>query len=180
MYIEQRTPPTTRDGQSIIIRPMRLDDAESFTEMMASPEVCWGTLQMPHTPLERRREWLTSSLTTRTNTLICAEVDGVVVGNLGLHGYHGRRQHVASLGMSVHVDWHGQQIGSALVAEALWMADQWLGIRRIELTVFPDNPPAVRLYEKFGFVTEGIAIDFAFRDGRFVDALQMARINPRV
>ena len=57
------------------------------------------------------------------------------------------------------------------------LADNWLNIRRIELTVYSDNEAAVALYKKMGFVIEGEGKDFAFRNGRYVDAYYMARIR---
>lgn len=46
----------------------------------------------------------------------------------------------------VHPDYRGQGIGSALMKQALRDAD-----KAILLTVNPENSPAVRLYESFGF-----------------------------
>lgn len=46
----------------------------------------------------------------------------------------------------VHPDFRGQGIGSALMKQALQNADQV-----VLLTVNPENKPAVRLYESFGF-----------------------------
>lgn len=40
-------------------------------------------------------------------------------------------------------------LGTALMRELLDAADNWLGFKRLELTVFTDNAPAIRLYEKF-------------------------------
>ena len=57
------------------------------------------------------------------------------------------------------------------------LADNWLGLRRLELTVFVDNDTAIRLYERSGFVREGVLRAYAFRDGRFVDVLAMARLR---
>jgi putative acetyltransferase len=34
------------------------------------------------------------------------------------------------------------------------LADKWLNLARIELTVFTDNEPAIALYRKFGFEIE--------------------------
>jgi L-phenylalanine/L-methionine N-acetyltransferase len=56
------------------------------------------------------------------------------------------------------------------------LADNWLGLHRIELTVYVDNAPAIHLYEKFGFVIEGTARAFALRGGEYVDAHTMARL----
>lgn len=33
------------------------------------------------------------------------------------------------------------------------IGDNWLNLKRVELEVNTDNPVAVHLYEKFGFVT---------------------------
>jgi len=69
-------------------------------------------------------------------------------------------------------------VGSALIVAGLDLADRWLNYRRLELTVYTDNVAALGLYRKFGFVIEGTHRDFAFRDGRYVDAHAMARLNP--
>ena len=70
-----------------------------------------------------------------------------------------------------------QGIGSALLRSALELADQWLNIRRLELTVYSSNEVAVALYERFGFEVEAELSDFAFQYGKYVSALCMARIN---
>ena len=57
------------------------------------------------------------------------------------------------------------------------MSDKWLALRRLELEVYTDNLPAINLYRKFGFVIEGTMRQYAFRDGGWVDAHVMARIN---
>ena len=53
-----------------------------------------------------------------------------------------------------------------------------LQVRRVEINVFVDNSAGIALYQKLGFVEEGRARDYAFRDGRFCDVLMMARVLP--
>ena len=60
---------------------------------------------------------------------------------------------------------------------AVDLADNWLNLSRLELEVYTDNEPAIRLYRKFGFAVEGTLVRFAFRDGRYVDAFAMARLR---
>jgi putative acetyltransferase len=74
--------------------------------------------------------------------------------------------------------WHGRGVGSLLMQSLCELADRWLGLLRLELEVYADNEPAQRLYRRFGFEPEGVHRAFALRDGRFVDALSMARLNP--
>ena len=51
------------------------------------------------------------------------------------------------------------------------------GFVRVELTVRADNLRAQRLYEKLGFVREGVLRDAVFVDGKFHDAIGMALID---
>ena len=74
-------------------------------------------------------------------------------------------------------EFQGQGIGSALLRSALELSDQWLNIRRLELTVYSSNEVAIALYERFGFEVEAELSDFAFQYGNYVSALCMARIN---
>ena len=105
--------------------------------------------------------------------------DGEIVGNLGLHqAPHARRAHVAHFGMAVRDDWHGKGIGKALLRSAVDLADNWLGLLRLELTVWADNTVAQRLYKGEGFVQEGMHRAYALRHGRYTDALAMARLHP--
>jgi L-phenylalanine/L-methionine N-acetyltransferase len=79
--------------------------------------------------------------------------------------------------MMVRDDWQGKGVGKALMQAVIDLADKWLNLTRIELTVFTDNESAIALYRKFGFETEGALRKYAFRDGEFVDAYAMARVK---
>jgi putative acetyltransferase len=57
------------------------------------------------------------------------------------------------------------------------LAEKWLNLTRIQLEVYTDNEPAIRLYQKFGFEIEGTLRNFAFRDGQYVDVYAMARLR---
>ena len=79
--------------------------------------------------------------------------------------------------MGVHDEWQGKGVGTALVEALIDLADRWLNLTRLELSVWTDNEPAIRLYRKFGFETEGTLRGYGFRDGRFVDVHYMARVK---
>jgi putative acetyltransferase len=77
----------------------------------------------------------------------------------------------------VHADYWGRGIGKALTAAALDLADNWLGLMRVELEVFAENTAAIHIYEKFGFTIEGTRKLAMFGgDGRFHDEHVMARL----
>jgi putative acetyltransferase len=75
--------------------------------------------------------------------------------------------------------WQGKGVGSALLGAIVDLADNWLNVFRLELTVYVDNERAIALYRKFGFETEGTHKAYALRAGQYVDALFMARIRPK-
>jgi putative acetyltransferase len=55
---------------------------------------------------------------------------------------------------------------------------RWIGILRLELTVYTDNAAALALYRRFGFAIEGRHRGYALRDGVLADVYAMARIHP--
>jgi putative acetyltransferase len=162
---------------NIVIRHAEPDDYEALHRIFSAPEAVRGTLQFPFPSAERWRKRLAEPVEGLYS--LVASVDDEVVGSLGLRTFPNRprRRHVGQIGMAVRDDWHGRGIGTALMEAAIELADNWLNLVRLELTVFTDNAPAIGLYEKLGFATEGRLADYAFRDGKYVDCFTMARLR---
>jgi putative acetyltransferase len=160
---------------TITIRAAEPEDVAAVHAILRCPRVVANTLQLPWRPLEFTSTRLFGS--RPDHYYLVAVVGGQVVGQLGLDIEPGpRRRDVGSFGMAVHDDYQGQGVGSALMAAMIDLADNWLGLRRLELEVWADNAVAIRLYEKFGFETEGRGRQFARRAGELIDALYMARL----
>ena len=159
------------------IRRAEPEDYKSMYQIFAGPKAFRGTLQLPFPSAELWRKRLAEPPEGMFNLLACVEND--IIGHLGLHTFpnHPRRRHVGQIGMAVRDDWHGKGAGSALMEAAVDLANQWLNLTRLELDVYTDNEPAIRLYKKFGFVIEGTLINYAYRDGQFVDTYTMARLR---
>jgi RimJ/RimL family protein N-acetyltransferase len=88
-----------------------------------------------------------------------AAVDGraEVVGTLTLGGGMVRRlAHAAELSMSVVRSAWGTGVGTALLGEALGRARADASVARLSLSVMASNAAAIRLYERHGFVREGL------------------------
>ena len=101
--------------------------------------------------------------------------EGEIVARLSLsRDQHPSSSHVADLGLMVDAGWRRRGIGRALLAAAVDWAGQ-VGVRKIELHVFPHNEAAIKLYEEFGFEREGYRKEHYRRSsGEFVDAILMA------
>ena len=162
---------------NITIRRAEPSDAEAIKEILSGPKAIAGTLQLPFPSVESWRKRIDE--TPEGVYHLVASVDSEVVGHLGLgtRPDKARLRHLGHIGMAVRDDWQGKGIGSALMEAAIDMAENWLNLTRLELDVFVDNEPALRLYKKFGFVIEGTRVAFAFRDGQYVDTHLMARLR---
>ena len=163
----------------ITVRHTEPGDYEAVQRIFTYPNATRGTLQLPFPSVEMWRKRLTEPPEGMFGLVACVN-DGEVVGQLGLHTspYRPRRRHAGQIGMAVRDDWQGQGVGTALLQAAVDLADKWLNLTRLELTVYTDNEPAIRLYKKFGFTIEGTLVQYAFREGQYVDTYTMARLRP--
>lgn len=105
-----------------------------------------------------------------------AEMDGRLVGSLSLArlGDLEKTKHVRALGMGVRKGFRGAGVGTALMDYALrWAREK--RVKKVVLSVFSTNKEAIRLYEKFGFVSEGVRRKQFVIEGGYVDEIMMAR-----
>lgn len=162
---------------SITIRAWREQDIPATTALRNLPGVRWGTLATPFESQAVGRAHFEKSQQREDRVLVAC--DGArVIAIAGLHGARSaRRAHAAGLGICVHDDYHGQGVGTQLFAALTELADNWLGLKRLELNVYTDNLPALALYKKFGFEIEGIQVAEAFRAGAYADSYKMARLR---
>jgi len=175
----------------IRVRHSAETDMQSIADIYSGSSAIAGTLQLPHPSVAIWSERFAKSESGVYSLVACymneaSDIDAdtnedkceLVVGHLALRAYpNPRRKHVGYIGMAVHDNHVGEGIGSALLEAALDMADNWLNLTRVELTVFVDNEAAVALYKKFNFVVEGEAARYAFRNGDYHNVYYMARVS---
>jgi len=162
---------------NLVIRRTEPSDYEAIVKIFSGPKVIWGTLQIPYPSTEQWRKRIAEPPEGFYSLVAC--VDGEVVGQIGVQTFPNRprRRHVGEIGMMVRDDWQGKGIGTALMQAIVDLADKWLNLYRLELDVYTDNEPAIKLYKKFGFEIEGRRVGMAFRDGQFIDSYAMARVR---
>lgn len=171
---EETLPGDVAQDDRITLRAFESSDMDAFAEIMNLPGVRRGTLSVGYRSPEQLKGWYERRL--KSSVSVCATIGGRMVGHANLEVQRPSRAHCAHMGLAVHDAYHGRGVGSALLQALIDCADGSLGLRRIDLTVFSDNAPAIALYRKFGFVEEGLSRGFAMRDGVLADALHMARV----
>lgn len=171
-------PPADADNPlaGLTIRAREPEDYEQIAALMNLPNVRWGTLQLPFTSKERWRKL--SESPPDGMTCIVAELGGRLVGIAAVTRHKGRRRHVGDISISVHDDFCRRGIGSAMLRALVDASDNWLNLKRLELTVNVDNETATRVYKRLGFEVEGTRRADTFRGGKYVDSFFMARLKP--
>lgn len=164
------------------IRSIRSEDAEAINEMRRMDGVRENTLGIISERVTRSQTFISNL--SESEHLLVAEVEenGLkkVVGVIGMHvNKNPRLSHSASVGISVHRDYQGKGIGRALFNKIIDLADNWLMLVRLELSVFTDNEKAINLYKSLGFEIEGIKKYAAIRNGKYEDEYMMGRYNLR-
>ncbi|TIV70400.1 MAG: GNAT family N-acetyltransferase [Mesorhizobium sp.] len=158
------------------LRSVRPSDAEALCAIFNMPGFRWGTFRMPFEMVEQVERRIAKS--GQETTWIVAELDGKVVGHgrLEVQGSP-RRSHIGEINIGIDDAFVGKGIGSAILGALLDVADNWRALKRVELTVYADNEPAIRLYTSHGFEVEGRHVKAGFTDGQYRDLLSMARLR---
>ena len=158
----------------MVIRPIRIEDAADMNRMRIMDGVKENILGLASERLADTEAFIRSLCLN--DHLLVAEVDGTVVGCAGLQvSSKPRTCHSGGVGIMVHADYQKQGIGKALMAAVLDIADNWLMLKRVELSVFVENEAAIAMYRKLGFVVEGTKKYAAIRNGVYADEYLMAR-----
>ncbi|MCD4484967.1 GNAT family N-acetyltransferase [Chromobacterium vaccinii] len=159
------------------LQPLTLERAADFwrvTDSVARERRYLAFLEIPQTA---SAEYVRSQLACQAPHLLLLDANQVVgwcdVTPHRLPIY----QHGGTLGMGLLPSHRGMGLGGWLMENTLRLAEQ-RGFRRLELTVHEDNIHAIKLYEKHGFLLEGRKRRAINIDGRDLDVLMMARLNP--
>lgn len=174
---EALTPPVREPilPRGLTLRPLRIDDADALHALRQLPAVAHGNAQPPFQTTAVAHAFIEKAAANKISIVAC--IGDAMVGQADLTPGRGRRAHTGSLGICVHDAWHRRGIGFALMSELLDLADNWLGLRRVELQVFVDNHAALALYRKCGFDIEARHRGAMLRDGVLIDGYLMARLH---
>jgi RimJ/RimL family protein N-acetyltransferase len=103
--------------------------------------------------------------------------DGEMVGLMNCWGGTRRAtKHETTLGITSKAGWRGRGIGTRLISEAIEWARASGVVKRIQLEVVAENVEARELYERLGFVTEGLRKRAFWKRERWMDSVVMGLV----
>jgi RimJ/RimL family protein N-acetyltransferase len=157
----------------VTIRRSTPDDFDGFYDCFAA--ICRERRYLAHgdpPPKDAARAFITDAH-ERGAVQFVAIAGGRIVGWCDIipHAWEGFR-HSGRLGMGIAPEFRGEGLGRRLL-DATMRAARESGLTRIELEVFSSNTKAIRLYERYGFVHEGVRRRGRIIDGRVEDLLIM-------
>jgi RimJ/RimL family protein N-acetyltransferase len=179
----------TLTGERVVLRPFRLDaDADALREMLCDPEAF--KLAGSGNSAAAMRDWDAAaeagfrdwygSRNEQSDRLDLAVVDKAsarCVGEVALNQFDLSNR---SCNFRVLFGPGGRDRGLGTESTRLIVGYGFerLGLHRISLEVYAFNPRARRVYDKVGFVAEGVLRDALRWDDQWVDATVMSILAP--
>ncbi len=167
-----------KNGYEIRFRDVQLSDADILIDYMN--KVINETSNLLREPdeftltKEQEEVFIQRVLDSDSDAMILAFHNNLLVATAGIHGSALKKiKHKVEFGISVLQDYQNLGIGSIMMEEVIKKAKR-LNKIKIELEVRNDNQNAIHVYEKYGFITEGIKEKGFYTNKKFYDLRQMA------
>jgi RimJ/RimL family protein N-acetyltransferase len=162
---------------TIVIAPIAESHTESYRaclDAVARERKFLALVEAP--PLEQMRAFVKANVDGDAVQFVALDGDRVVGWADIFRAWQPALAHTGNLGIGVLPEFRGQGIGRALLLACLEKALE-RGITRVELEARVDNQNGIRLYEKAGFVREGVKRNGMRFDGVYFDTVLMSYLQ---
>jgi diamine N-acetyltransferase len=175
-------------GERIRLRGVEKEDLPMFVRWLNDPDVIQGLLV--HNPVSQAEEenWFERmikrppdehvlGIEVREKDIDAGTETWRLIGTLAFDSIDWRNRS-AEFGIMIgEKTYWNQGYGTEAVRLLAQHGFKTLNLNRIFLHVFENNPRAIRVYEKDGFISEGRERHAEFRDGRYIDELRMSMLK---
>lgn len=165
------------EGRLITLRPLTEKDADVMFAAADNAEVNRLTGTTQTATLEQYRTHYARLLAAQDRVdyaIIPNEKPEKVVGEVVLNAIDEQNRSANFRIMLLNESYFGKGYGSEATRLMVKHGFERLELHRIDLEVYDFNPRAARVYEKAGFVREGVKRDVLFWDGAFHSAIVMS------
>lgn len=164
------------EGHRIYFSPVEPQDEPLLRRFINDPANWRGLMHRPPVNACREREWIESLGRDGKDYVF-----GVVVREgdrlIGVAGLHNISPVSRSANFGINIGeraWQNKGYGTEATLLCLQYGFEELNLNRIALSVFSNNPRAIRCYQKAGFVQEGCLRQAVYRNGRYEDEYRFA------
>ncbi|MFD3560150.1 GNAT family N-acetyltransferase [Streptomyces sp. NPDC058686] len=167
-------------GEKTVLRPFTAADADTMAEIIDDPEVRRFTGDSPSDlTLESLRAWYgsRSAQPDRLDLAVTDRATGELVGEVVLHEWSPAHRS-CTFRTLVGPAGRGRGIGTEAMRLIVGHGFERLGLHRVALDLFSHNHRARHVYEKVGFVEEGVVRQSVLRDGQWYDETLMSVLAP--
>ncbi len=170
-----------KDGRKGIIRTAEEADAENLLNYLnqVMKDECFFIMTMEDIKeqgltIEKEKEWIQKH-NKEGSIAIVAEINDNIAGLVHvINSPLKRLNHVGVLAVSILEQYRNNGLGSLLMEMIMEWAEKNTILEKIALAVFDNNPRAIQLYHKFGFVEEGRKVkEIKFSIDHYVDSILM-------
>jgi len=163
-------------SEILYLRPIDLDDTDNILKWRNNPEIRRNLFSSEPVTKEKHLQWLRKlrESTDRKEFIIIRKDGRIPIGTVGLSNIDYQNQK-AELGIMIGetAEW-GKGFGAEACRLILRFAFEDMKLNKVYLKVFKRNAPAVRIYEKLGFIKEGLLREEIKKDGEYCDIFYMA------
>ena len=147
----------TATRANVRIRPLAHEDIENLRLWRNDPTNCRWLRKIPHITPEEQELWWQSYLADEDTLAFATVEEGDLRRMVGSFSLHDFQNDSCEFGRFLvgDPDAHGRGVGFNAVLAALEVAFFQLGLDSVFLHVFAANEPAVRAFERVGFVKVG-------------------------
>jgi len=171
----------SKDGL-IKIESLKKEQIEELRKMRNLPDV-WKNLSNPFeiNELEQERWFTTQSLDPSKQyfTLMIFNPETTEFDMVGCVWYDewDRTNSSCRVGLFIHPYFHRRKIGKRSLEAFIEFLQKDMNIHRIWLLVMRENKIAKKLYDRLGFLAEGIQFEAIFRNGVWHDYVMMSLLR---
>jgi RimJ/RimL family protein N-acetyltransferase len=160
----------------VYLRILELSDISTTQQWINDPEISQIMGYLPVKSLKQQEKWYLSGVDDNSRYIfaICLRENETHIGNVGLGNidYISRN---AQLSIFIYDDkYRTQGYGTEATKLILDFAFNRLNMHKIYLRTSPHFKNAIAMYEKIGFVKEGVLRQHYFDNGKYTDKLMFS------
>ena len=158
------------EGKLVRLRALRAEDAETAVRWLNDLETVQqisGGMALP-VSLDEEKKWIeehAGQKSDRQYSFAVETLDGKYIGNCDYFdlNWHDR---TCKVGWLIGPEGRGKGYGTDMIRTLLGVCFDTLGMHKVSLDVMGFNDRAIRLYERIGFVREGVFREQLLARGR--------------